>query len=339
MADYIQVTAPQGTTVYAVLYDPATNTYFRPSTGTWVAFVSQTAHAVAGTWVRASRFLVTLSGLGADRLDIDARIYARAGGVGAEATTDTELSRAAFDWRVGNSYPVGSYDAARAVERAGRPYLAKIGLEQDTSPLASIAIVSEGSLTFVVGGDSVGMILTSPDTDLSYRITAYNDGAGTLAAEPIGHSVSLFTAVVDVYWWFVSRPVALPGTAPPGYGGSTQVRIGGGRLSPVASGLDGQIRSFVSDVLPLRFDLVGQDSQAISNVGATLTGTLTNAAGAVQASAVAISTAGLNVAEGELLATVTLPATAGMYQLTITRTASATDVQTFGPFAIKAGRK
>jgi lysophospholipase L1-like esterase len=128
-------------------------------------------------------------------------------------------------------------------------------------------------------------------------------------------------------------------TAPSGYGGSTQVRVGGGRLSPVASGLDGQITSFVSDVLPLRFDLEGQDGQAIPHNGATLTGTLTNAAGAVQSSAVSISTTGLNVAEGELLATVTLPATAGTYQLTITRTASASDVQTFGPFAIKAGRK
>jgi lysophospholipase L1-like esterase len=169
---------------------------------------------------------------------------------------------------------------------------------------------------------------------------AWYGDLGELASPSLSVDTSLVTMIEQIGTTGVWRLAqsAFP-TAPSTWGGSTQVRVGGGRLSPVASGLDDQITSFVSDVLPLRFDLEGQDGQAISNVGATLTGTLTNAAGTVQAGAVSILTTGLNVAEGELLATVTLPATAGTYQLTITRTASASDVQTFGPFAIKAGRK
>lgn len=334
MANYIQVTAPNGTTVYAVLYDPATNTYFRPSTGTWVAFVSQAAHAVAGTFIRASRYIVTLANLGADRADIDARVYARAGGVGAEATTDAELSRAVFDWRGNNSYPPGSYDAARAVERAGRPYLAKIGLEQGVSPLASIVEVAEGALTFVVGGDCVGMILTSPDTDLSYRITAYDDGAGTLAAEPIGHSVSLFTAVVDVYWWFVSRPSALPGTAPTGYGASTQLRVGPFALTPIDLGVDQTLSAAPGDVLQLRVNLTAGGETVPLN-GTTLVGALLDAAGAAQTVPPVVA---VFQEEGAVLVTVTAPATTGTYYLTVRREASATDKVTFGPIALQVRR-
>lgn len=334
MANYIQVTAPQGTTVYAVLYDPATNTYFRPSTGTWVTFVSQTAHAVAGTFVRASRFIVTLTGLGADRLDIDARVYARAGGVGQEATTDTELSRAAFDWRGGNSYPIGSYDAARAVERAGRSYLAKVGLEQGTSPLASVTEVAEGSLTFVVGGDSVGMILTSTDTDLSYRITAYDDGAGTLAAEPIGHSVPFYTAVADVYYWFVSRPSALPGTAPTGYGGSTQLRVGPFDLTPIDLGIDQTLSAAPGDVLPLRVNLTAGGETVPLN-GTTLVGAVVNAAGVAQPVPPVVA---VFQEEGAVLITVTAPATTGAYYVTVRREASATDKLTFGPIQLQVRR-
>jgi hypothetical protein len=111
------------------------------------------------------------------------------------------------------------------------------------------------------------------------------------------------------------------------------------RLKPISTGLDGQISPFIDDVVPMRFDLTGQDGEPISVDGCDLVGTLTNAAGVEQTDAIDVSTAGLNVIEGQVLATITIPATAGTYQLTITRTSSVTDVQTFGPFAVRAQRK
>jgi hypothetical protein len=111
------------------------------------------------------------------------------------------------------------------------------------------------------------------------------------------------------------------------------------RLKPISTGLDGQISPFIDDVVPMRFDLTGQDGEPISVDGCDLVGTLTNAAGVEQTDAIDVSTAGLNVLEGQVLATITIPATAGTYQLTITRTSSVTDVQTFGPFAVRAQRK
>lgn len=107
-------------------------------------------------------------------------------------------------------------------------------------------------------------------------------------------------------------------------------------LSPAESGDDGTLTVFVNDVLTIRADLYGYEGRTFDLTGDTLTGRLSTAAGAAVSGAVTITTTSLNIVEGQINVTLNAAATAteGTYTLTVTRTGSSTDVQTFGPFAV-----
>lgn len=140
---------------------------------------------------------------------------------------------------------------------------------------------------------------------------------------------------------FTAAALALAPTGSGGGGGSSApvLHVGPFSLTRSDTGLDGSMDVFVSDILGLRFDLTGQDERPISITGCTMTGTLTDAAGDEVASAVTVDTTDLNTDEGQVTATVTIPATVGTYQLTVTRTNGATDVKAFGPYALRVRAK
>jgi hypothetical protein len=209
MGNFIPFSATAGTNAYGVLYHRDTDSYYRPSTGAWVAWVSQSAHAVTATFIRASRYVLTIPILGADRLDIDARIYIRASGT--EATTDTEIYQASFDWRGAASYPVSPYSP---------PMIATLSLVRDG---ANVALSS--ALGGVLPSDFTslaGLVLTHPTYRAAWRVESYDDDTGVFVTTPIGHTTTLFSVVgATTEGWTLSRESFLPATAPAGYGGAT----------------------------------------------------------------------------------------------------------------------